>query len=98
MTKKNKYYREALEKLKEERGPVSDEFRERNKCRTKLVRAVSKLMHSENLKTVPAVQEKLPEYTTEEVFGAIMYLMKFSGLTMINKRGEYPEFSFNGGH
>ncbi len=97
--RKQKYYKEALNKLKEERGPVNPELRERNKYRTKMVRAVSKIISSKkNVKTVPEMHEYLQDYTPEEIFLSVMYLMKYGGLKLINKKGEYPEYAFEGGN
>ena len=96
--RKQKYYREALKNLKEERGPVDPELLARNKYRTKMVRAVSKTIAEHDVKTVPEMHEKLPEYTSREVFLSVMYLMKYGGLKLISKRGEHPQYSLDGGH
>ena len=96
--KKQKYYKEALKKLKEERGPANPDLLARNKYRTKMVRAVSKTISDKKVETVPDMHEHLTDYTSREVFLSVMYLMKFGGLKLINKRGEHPKYSFNGGH
>ena len=96
--KKQKYYKEALKKLKEERGPVDPELLARNKYRTKMVRAVSKTISDKKVETVPEMHEHLPDYTSQEVFLSVMYLMTYGDLKLINKRGDYPKYSFEGGH
>ena len=96
--RKQKYYRAALKQLKEERGPLDPELLARNKYRTKMVRAVSKTIAEHKVETVPEMQEKLPEYTSREIFLSVMYLMKYGGLKLINKRGDYPKYALEGGN
>ena len=82
----------------EERGPADPELRERNKYRTKMIRAVSKTISDTKVETVPEIHENLQDYTTREIFLSVMYLMKYGGLKLISKRGDYPKYSFEGGH
>ena len=96
--KKQKYYKEALKQLKKERGPVSPDLLARNKYRTKMVRAVSKTISDKKVETVPQMHEHLQDYTAQEVFLSVMYLMKYGGLKLINKKGDHPKYSFEGGH
>lgn len=96
MATKVKYYKKALMELKEERGELNKEFLKGNKYRSKMVRAISKVIKDEGLKTVPEIAERL-DYTPNEIFLGVMYLMKYGGLKLVSKRGEYPEYKY-GGH
>ncbi len=95
MSKKPKYYKEALDRLKQERT-VDPDLLERNKYRSRKIRAVSKVIKDMDKHTVPEITEEL-DYPASEIFLAVMHLMKYGGLKLISKRGDYPQYAF-GGH
>ncbi|MCY3413878.1 MAG: hypothetical protein INQ03_19700 [Candidatus Heimdallarchaeota archaeon] len=97
MSRKSKYYKDALDRLKEERGPVDPDFLEQNKQRSRMIRGVSKAIKDENLHTVPEIAQKM-NYDSKDVLNAVNYLMKFDGLKLLNKSGEYAEYGFGDGH
>jgi len=90
-----KYYKEALHQLKEELGERDAVLKEANRNRSKLVRAVLKVMKTKDVHTVPEIKEHV-QFSTQEIFHAINFLMKYEGVTIVNKRGEFPEYGFVG--
>ncbi len=91
-----KYYKEALKKLKEEYGPPSEEIREANRARAKVVNAVKKLIkQADGPVDVPTLAQEVP-YDTQEIFYAVNFLLKYGGVHIVNKRGEYPQYAMKG--
>ena len=88
-----KYYKAALDRLKADRGPVDPDFLARNKHRSRMIRAVGKAIKDKELRTVPEIKAIL-YFESHEIVKAINHLMKYGGLKMINKRGEYPEYDY----
>jgi hypothetical protein len=98
--RKEKYYRDALNRLKEKRGPMDEDLKNKYSLHSKTVRAVKTVIERDDLHTVPEIKSKLP-YESSEIFMAINLLMKYEGLVITNKRdslAEYPSYSFEEGH
>ncbi len=89
----DKYFKTALKTLKETHGPPNEEFVASSRDRMKVVKGVEKVMKTQHLKTIPEIAEAT-NYPTDMIFNAINFLMKWNGLRLINKRGDYPQYSF----
>lgn len=87
----------ALKKMKEDYGGASPELMETYKFNRKLLKDAEKAIRELGTATTPEVAEKAG-ISTDNAFFAINALMRYYGLKLVNKRGEYPQYSYEEAH
>lgn len=91
MTKND--FKEALKDMRAHYGGASPELMELYKYNSKLIKATKKAIEELGTVTTPEVAEKTG-FSTDDTFFAINALRRYYGLHLVNKRGEYPQYSY----